>query len=54
MGYSNIMEIVPDSLIASGIISKPSILEHVHKEQNGMSCEKPEMSLLEVDSAYAQ
>ena len=33
MAYLNIKEIAPDSLVrsAGGVISKPSVLEHVHK-----------------------
>ena len=57
---SNIMEIAPDSLVclASGIISKPSISEHMHKEKLARHAKTQsllflQMSLLEVDSAYA-
>ena len=40
MACLNILKIAPDSLVrlATGVIPKPPVLEHVHKRKKSMSC----------------
>ena len=59
MACLSILEMVPDLLVclAGRVISKPSVLEHVHKRKIVCNAKSKllylQMTMLKVDSAYA-